>query len=244
MQIKRIFCLSDIHAPYHNKRTLGIKIRAGVYFKPDILYADGDMVDLYSASHYRKSHKRTLLIKKELDKASHVFDALLAIGAKRNIMLMGNHEDRFKTYITDNAPGLEGITSVEKELKLKEKGWEVVPYGKSVKIGDTRIVHDQKKAGPTAAVKAMCDYQSSVILGHTHYATMSWYGNGKGGIHTAAMFGHGADPVKADYAAESHKLRNWVDGVGFGYLLPNGTVHWLPGIINRGVIMVEGKPIR
>ena len=242
--VQKLLWISDTHWPHHNKRTWALKMRAAEAFQPDIVVAGGDLLDIDSASSYRKSHKRDQLLIRELARCRGAFDDLKLLGAKKNVYLLGNHEHRLARYVADGAPALAEMLSIDSHFGLSAKGWEVVAYQKEYRIGALRLVHDLGKSGPSAHAHALDTFQNNALMGHTHRFSMTWSGDGKGGVNVGATCGHGCNPSMAEYLPDAYKRKHWVDGAMLAYLLPNGAVHMVPLVPNKGTLMVEGVIIR
>lgn len=86
---------------------------------------------------------------------------------------IGNHE-RFEADLIEEQPELQGTVDHVRLLRLKERGWEVVPLGHSSKIGKLHIIHGEtltgigNQAGLYPARKAVDLYGANVLAGHTH----------------------------------------------------------------------------
>jgi len=86
------------------------------------------------------------------------------------VIITGNHTRWESDFIEEN-PQFEGLERF-KELKLKERGWEVIPLGREYHIGKLCCVHgDQLITGfapQCPARKAVDVYACSVLMGHCH----------------------------------------------------------------------------
>src|SRR6185437_14840602 len=122
MAVQRLFFLGDIHAPYEDKRSLGLALDVLEDFEPDVVVCVGDLVDCYSVSSFSKDPRRTIDLKKEMDRAGAILDK---IQAPRKIFIEGNHEDRLRRYLTEKAPELVPFDNdIPGLLKSRERGWE------------------------------------------------------------------------------------------------------------------------
>ena len=92
----------------------------------------------------------------------------------KKIFLKGNHEDRLDRYLEKN-PVLDGAEiSLEYNLHLKKRGWEVVPYKQHYVIHDVAFTHipisnnGNPIGGKYVCHKALDLYNYSIVFGHTH----------------------------------------------------------------------------
>src|SRR5512146_703742 len=242
--LERIFFLSDLHCPYHDRKALRLVLDVLKDFKPNILVSNGDFVDFFSVSRYSKDIRRALGLKEEIEKANLILDDLDALCPKaRRIYLSGNHEDRLERYKQDRAPELLGVMKdVPEALRLKERGWEYVPYKDDIRIGKIWITHDVGAAGRYNVFKCLDTYQSSIVTGHTHRLAYVVEGDAAGGRKVSAQFGWLGDVDQIDYMHKVKARREWTTGCGYGYLdRQSGHVYLTPVPIVKGACVVEGK---
>ena len=192
-------------------------------------------------SRHRKDPELSVKFSVEIDRGVEMRIKLdsLAPWLARTITL-GNHENRLKNYITDNAPALEGIVpSIGDLLAMPKNGWTVVPYGEVHRFGDLNIVHDLDKAGVYAHNRSMADMGGSTLIGHTHRIAMTCTGNIVHGPQTAAMIGWLGDPEFARYIKRPMRA-HWRHGFGILYRDASGHTHVAPVPIAGGRCVVGG----
>jgi hypothetical protein len=91
----------------------------------------------------------------------------------KRIYIEGNHEERLERYLDYN-PVVKGSMGVEKDLKLKARGWKFVRFKNDISISGISFTHipisgSGKPIGnPSVARKALSLYNNSVVFGHTH----------------------------------------------------------------------------
>lgn len=93
------------------------------------------------------------------------------------IYVEGNHEDRITRYL-EHDPTFEGHVSIQKDLKLKERGITWVPYREYHYIEDvgfTHIPHNKVKPvdGMDVCRKVSMVTVKSTVFGHTHSLNIS-----------------------------------------------------------------------
>lgn len=165
------------------------------------------------------------------------------MGAEKHDFVEGNHEYRLPRYLQEKAPELADLDelTIPNLLQLDGGGWNYVPYREFHKVGKLHVTHETGKAGATAHVSAMNDFQDNVVIGHTHRMGVSYAGNAKGHPHVGAMFGWLGDKSKVDYMHKIKANRDWMLGFGVGYLEPNGIIHLQAVPIINYKVVVEGK---
>lgn len=238
--MKKILFVPDCHVPYHDEKAFGLMLRAGKKFKPDTVVVLGDFLDCYAVSQHDKNPDRASNLASEIKCGRAALGLLGSLGAKDCIFLSGNHEDRLERYLAKQAPAVYSMLKVPELLRLKENGWQWVPYKKSYRLGKLHLTHDTGTAGQNAHRQAMDVFQGSTVIGHTHRMEMSYKGRGDGPPQVAAMFGWLGDFDKIDYMHEVKARRDWVHGFGVGFMEPSGVVHLQAVPIVNGRCVVGG----
>jgi hypothetical protein len=95
----KVLVMADIHAPYHNEKMVNDAIESNK--DASRLMIAGDAVDLYSASHFRKTKHVNMGQELGMDFAflksiSEEFDEVL--------LMLSNHDQRLRKYLFDNVP--------------------------------------------------------------------------------------------------------------------------------------------
>lgn len=242
----KIFFIPDTHVPYHDKRAFRLARSVCKEFKPDVVVILGDFADFYSVSSHEKSPDRKYGLVEEAKQVRRCLKALNRSAPNaRKIYVCGNHENRLERYIKNKAPELFNVTTIEQVLDLENLGWEFIPYFDYAKIGRLIITHDTGAAGKNAHRKSLIDAGSgnSIVIGHTHRAAYEAHRTTDGKLVSAGSFGWLGDPSEIEYANKA-TLNQWVQGVGLGYVLKDGTpvTSFVPFIDYKCVL--EGKLIR
>jgi predicted MPP superfamily phosphohydrolase len=236
---RRLLIVPDLHAPFHDRKAFHALLRAGKEWKPDILVTLGDFLDCADVSFHDKSPQRKYTFKEEVESGNICLSALDDLGASEKVFVFGNHEHRLERFIARNAPQLDGMVSLEKELHLRSRGWKSVPYMTHTKIGKLHITHDCGNAGPSAHIKALHTFGGNIVIGHTHRMAVHYEGNARGEQHVGAMLGWLGDIESIDYM---HRVRSnaWTLGFGTGIMLPSGDVHITGHPIVNGKVRLGG----
>lgn len=230
--------------PYHDKKAFDLVLKVGKELKVDKVVIGGDFIDNYSVSSHDKRPDRALKLQMEVEETIKELNRVKAIGAKENVFIGGNHESRLERYLMQKAPELFDFVSTEKILKLKELGFQYVPYKQVYKIGKLAITHDLGKAGRTAHLKALDDYQNNIVIFHTHRLGYAIEGDVDGNKHVGTMLGWLGDFDAVDYKLKAMANREWAHGFGIAYHdTKTGIVHVSPVPIIKYSCLVEGKII-
>lgn len=242
--MKRILMVPDTHRPYHDPRAWDLMLKAARRFRPNIVVVLGDFADCYQVSVHDKDPARLESFDDEMADANDGLDELEAATpiAERHF-IAGNHEQRLETLIWKQAPQLHSRVKIEKELRLKERGWSYTPYQESLRIGKLYLTHDEGNAGAQAHEKARSTFESNVVIGHTHRMATSYRGTAKGTSNVGAMFGWLGSVDKIDYVHKV-KARQWQHGFGIGYLAKSGVVHLQAVPIVNWSCVIEGKLVK
>ncbi len=244
-KLEKILFIPDSHIPYQDKAAFNLMLKAGKTFKPDHAIILGDFADFYGVSSHSKDPNRALKLVEEVNDVKDALDQVKSIGAKNNVFVAGNHEDRLERYLMDKAPELFNFISIPKILDLKAKGFSYTPYKQAYKIGKLNLTHDAGNAGRYAHYKALDTFQHNVIIGHTHRLGYAVEGNAQGERHVAAMLGWLGDVKEINYMHQVKAAKDWTLGFGIGYLDPSsGIVYITPIPIVKGTCLVEGKLIK
>ena len=242
-ELSHVLFIPDVHRPYHDKKAWALMLRAAREFKPDKIVVLGDFADFYSVSSFDKHPRRVSDLKTEAEDANIGLDELDALDATCKVFIKGNHEDRLERYLCKSAPALFGCVSVNDLFHLGERGWQVVEYKRSTRLGKLRLTHDTGTAGINAHRQSVDAFQAPVIIGHTHRMEMSFRGCADGSPTVGAMFGWLGDFDSIDYMQAVKARRDWVHGFGVGFQEGNGVIHLNPVPIIDGRCVIAGKLI-
>jgi Icc-related predicted phosphoesterase len=243
-KLEKILLIPDTHVPYHDRKAFELVLKVGKVLKPQHVIVGGDFIDNYSVSSHDKNPNRALKLKEEVEETIKELKRIKDIGAKNNVFLGGNHEDRLERYLMQKAPELYNIISTPKILELDKMGFKYVPYKQTYKIGKLGTTHDLGKAGRTAHLKALDDYQNNIAIFHTHRIGYAIEGDVEGNRHVGAMLGWLGDVNAVDYKHRAMAQKEWALGFGIAYLNPKtGVVYLTPVPIIEYTCLIEGKLI-
>jgi len=126
---ERIVIFGDHHYPFVDEVTWRAVSRFVDDFAPHIIVWDGDVGDFYELSVFDKNPNRGFRLKDEITGLrALLFKHRTRWQSAQHYYLMGNHEERWNTYLWRN-PQLAGLVSLEQVLALGEMEFSVLPYG-------------------------------------------------------------------------------------------------------------------
>lgn len=241
---KKVLFVPDCHHPYVDFRAWNLMLRAAQDIGFHSIIVLGDFVDFDSVSSHGRSVIRDVpTLAEEFYAGNKALDSLDDLGASFKSYIFGNHENRFDRYICDKA-ALRGLTSVESELGLEERGWHKVEYRRELQYGKLYITHDCDNAGENAHSLALRKAGASIIIGHTHRVGYCVRGNLRGKPQVGAMFGWLGDSTKVEYKSNASARHEWALGFGVGVVDNDGTCFVTPCPIVDYRVSVFGKIYR
>lgn len=209
----KVFCIPDLHFPYHNKKALKKVIELIKKEKPDVVIQLGDLLDLYSFSRYEKDANFTSP-KSELNrglKLAEKFwgDVKRAAPKARCIQLIGNHEMRLNKLIARKAPELQHLVKSIQDL-YQFKGVKVLKDDRDYIVLDGVVyLHGYlSKNGDHSKF-----FGASVVHGHSHRVGIV-YERKKDGLHFEMDCGHLADEKSLPLQYTQSKMSKWITAVG------------------------------
>lgn len=238
MKLRKHMLWPDTHAPYEDKQAVELALK--VARDCDEIVILGDFADFYTVSSHSKDPSRSRLLKKEAEYTNKLLDRIEALGKKVTIT-WGNHEYRYDRYISEHAPELYGLVSVDELFRVKERGWKSIPYMHSHKIGRLIVTHDVGHAGSRAHTQSRQGCEGNIAIGHTHRLAVEYVGNLKGSSHVGAMLGWLGDRKHIDYM-HTAKSAPWQLGFGVVYEdVKRRNAHLVPVPIIDYTCVVDGK---
>jgi metallophosphoesterase superfamily enzyme len=231
--------------PLHDLKAFGAALAFLQDFKPDLLILGGDILDCGIVSHHNHGKPgRTeglKLLADAQDCVVQVMKPLLALKAKEQVFIEGNHEKWLKDLV-DMEPGLEGIVDLKKLLNL-DNHWQVVAQGKRFDKGKLTFLHgDQISGGEHVAKSAVTSYERSIRFGHHHtFQTFTKTSPidvklGKTGIAVPCL-------CQKDQPYLKGKANRWVQGLLTGYLSPDGSYADYVSVITDGKLIAPNGHI-
>ena len=172
---RKVASLSDVHIPYHSRSAIELTVKFLKGYDPDVIYLNGDTIDMYQASDFMKDRRKRDLAG-ELELTRQFLDYLKQEFPKAKMYYKaGNHDVRWSRYLMKAAPALLGIDEFNLDviLKLGEKGIGYIPDRQFAKMGNLFVLHGhelekgfggQVNPARTTFLRAMHD----TLIGHHH----------------------------------------------------------------------------
>lgn len=170
---------NDTHAPLHDRKAVNILKQVIEDVQPDTIFANGDIGEFETLSHWNKGKRLKLETKRHRADVHAAVDLLQEIGdvadrkrkkwktkRAKKIVGLGNHEDWVRQYV-DEHPEVEGLAPFDIEAAYQGAGWETLPVNYIVEVGNLLIFHGMYT--PDAhAKKHVIELGKSCLYGHTH----------------------------------------------------------------------------
>lgn len=244
---KRLVSLYDIHLESRIKdkclSILNPVLQFVKNFKPNVLLIGGDYLNLRYFSKWAEMKPNDLagnLFDEDITFANEILDRLDKSCNKkdmRKIFLIGNHEEWIWKFL-EKYPFLNKVLDLIKELKLKERGYEIVAPNQYAKVGKIYFIHGiYTNLGH--AKKHLQVYGKNIRYGHLHtYQIFSKVSP----IDFHRRLGISI-PCLCDM--NPHYMRNrpnkWIQGFHYAYIEDTGEFYENIPIITNGKFMAEGK---
>jgi len=244
LEIQRTILLPDIHYPYYDVKVMESVEQFILDYNPDEIVYMGDQMSLDCISGWNKSKpllkegKRLIKEYEEFDEAILKVHESITSSDTRRTFMMGNHEQRVAWYV-QAYPELDGIVDIDRNLKLTERGYKVIPFNGVYKLGKLNVIHGfyWNKYHAAKTVEA---FEGNVVYCHVHnpqmYAKVSPLD--QKGYHTATSLPCLCN-IKPDYKRNAPNF--WLNGFGIVEHLPaTGFFNLYTIIIIEGCFMYNG----
>jgi predicted phosphodiesterase len=240
--LTKVLVMPDAHHPYVHKQSWKTFLSVARGWKPDKLVILGDFVDFYSVSSFLRDPERMITLEDEIDSANAAADEISELSIPDVTVLEGNHELRLSKYISRAGGELAGLLSAQRLLKIKERGWKWVPYGKYHTIGKLHFAHDVGFSGKNSAIQSVEAFGGNIIFGHSHRAACHYISTISGDRHVGWTMGWLGDPEAIDYRHSARVARESQHGFGTAYVRKSDGMSWVNFVpIIRGTASVDGK---
>lgn len=250
--IKTAVVVPDIHAPLHNVPALGCILSCVEMVKPDIAIMLGDLAELGSVSPWKyKRRKRPDLdthlnnidqdIKSGNDVLDLINDSFQKCGTSEKYFCEGNHEIWLDNFI-DEYQFLKHNYAPENAFFLKERGFEYLPYGEYLTIGELNFYHGGHYHGKYHAMNHVSILGANVIYAHMHDVSREGIAS-LNGVHAAWCIGSLKNhDNKSNLWLRGRKV-NWSHAFAVVYFMSDGTFRVDVVDITDGRTVFMGKEI-
>ena len=167
--------LSDVHIPYQDDEALSSALECGKKEGVDTVILNGDAIDCHSISYFATAPSERDF-KGELKQAKAFLSLLRKKFPNAKIIYkLGNHEERYESYMLNKAPELleEPYFAFESVYDLNSLDIDLVDDKRKIKIGDLNVIHGHEvmrgKAVPVNPARMLfLKARTYAIMGHLH----------------------------------------------------------------------------
>lgn len=247
---KTYVVISDTHFDTEHREAIQLFLKTLPVIKPDGLILLGDIAEAqFMSPHVRKKKPYNQwdetqmyeACKPEFDALNTFLDKLHKLCPKaEKIFAYGNHDFNYTKYIQENPKAREHLFNLEKQLRLKERGYKVYGYNEPFKVGKLTYVHGTYH-GANHGKKHVEAFANDIIYGHLHQAGI--YALKTVGKHTRHAY---ANPClrSLDPAWMRGTPTNWSLGFTIVYYFKNGDFQVCPIIFSGKKCVVNGKVVK
>jgi len=255
--IKKIVLLPDFHHPHIDKPSVNAVFQFTKWFKPHAINIVGDAMNMDAVNHWKigkgakKYFEGKRLVKEYEDFDNEILiplEQILPEDCEKTFM-GGNHEEWINV-ILEKMPQFIGLIEVESRLKLKQRGWEWIPwidideekgiYGRGMKQYGKLLVFHGQYVNKYHSHKTVDTFSKSCAYAHTHdiqmYTKVTI--DDQKSFHTAQSIG-----CLCNRSPEFLKggMNRWVNAFGILYIREDGNYNLYVPIIIDGKFCFEGK---
>lgn len=239
-KVKKTAILSDIHIPYHCHTALGVAYSYLKDYQPDQIILNGDVIDNYSCSSYRKDESRLVQLQDELNETKAFLGLLRTTFPNAEIFYTnGNHEQRTEKTVMDKAPALATLDAlaIDELLELRKYDIKFVDTSSEVLVGDIEVYHGEIcRKGAGASARAHHEKTGvSTLIGHVHKLAVLYKTN-KVGTHVMIENGH-----LAREDCEYMKNPDWQQGFTCIETTEDGHCQIKQHHIKNGALLADGR---
>jgi predicted phosphodiesterase len=170
----KILVLSDVHIPYQDNKSLRLALDYGMAMGANCIILNGDTIDCYQASRFVRNPSVDDLTA-EIERAIQFFQLLRKLFPNSEIIhKTGNHEDRWKHLLFNQAPALSMFRDMQLDniLKLDDYDIKFVDDKRKIEAGKLFIIHGHEMPASSMTVNVArvirLKANDNVLLGHFH----------------------------------------------------------------------------
>ncbi|MEU7830330.1 metallophosphoesterase [Nonomuraea sp. NPDC049129] len=223
--------ISDVQLPFEDKRALKNVIQFIGEYQPDAVYQIGDLMDYPTPSRWSRGTRfefEQLVTKHSEYGKKNFLEPLRAVYSGPIGILEGNHDERPRVYLAQNAPALAEFSDDFHFSKLLDfDGFGVEHIKPFHQIGpETVLIHGHEIKGMsqiagTSAFNHAMKAGTNVVMGHTHRLGIrrhtSQYIGGKPTRRWGFEVGCLMDNKQTQYLGPGG-VANWQQGFGLLYV--------------------------
>jgi hypothetical protein len=227
-KIKQALIIADPHFPFQDQRAydLMLTVAQDIPALSEIVLL-GDVADFYGISSFSKDPSVNSNLMREVNIVNEKLDELDELFPKaKKIFIEGNHEFRIIKFISNKAPELFGMVTLEELFRLRKRQYTFVPYtpAQIYQVAGSKLYARHEGLGGSAYVARNSVIKSgcSLIFGHSHCIQESQVvmmnGDNLRGICTGWLGNKNSSVMH--YVKQHHQ---WALGFSVVDILPDGT---------------------
>ena len=174
----KLLVLSDIHIPYHDNDALRIALDYGESQGIEHIVLNGDICDFFAVGRWQKNPEERNLSQELMLTRQFLQHLRERFPKARIIYKIGNHEERWESYMYTKAPEICGVSDFEiyNLLNFAKYGVEECGGRRKLKAGKhLTLIHGHELFGGTAPVNFARTLQTNLgvcaIAGHRHQSS-------------------------------------------------------------------------
>lgn len=237
---KTYVIVPDLHFPHHDPAFLSVTKKVIKIVKPHGIVQLGDALDFWQISRFDKDPLRKQSILEDCLLYSALLKEWSDLLPKDGVIhqLEGNHEDRLRRYVWQNAKELAGmVKSVPELIGLRKLAvrtvWHPISNWRSCQLGDC-VLHHGHFYNQHVAVGNLSKYSKSLIQGHTHR-----YQHVSNGERFSATLGHGSNETET---AHQPTPTGWQQALGV-LTVARGRAALEPVLVHNASCIFRGRRI-
>lgn len=176
----RTAVLSDAHIPHHSPVAVQTALETCVEAGCQNIVLNGDMVDFYGISRWSREPGR-MTVAQELRELRKFLDLIIELFPGVKVYKLGNHEERFRAFLLNNARELADMEGLSYESIFDRDQFTIVRK-KPIKAGRLNILHGHEFGeslfSPVNPARGLFNRgKSHAIIGHHHQTSSHMEGN-------------------------------------------------------------------
>lgn len=169
--------LSDVHIPFHNRKTVELAIKTAREYKAAGVLLNGDILDYHGISRFDRTPD-DVRYQAEITAGRQFFEYLRnELPRARIVYKGGNHEERLFLYLVRKAPELFGldVLTTPALLQLDRHAVEYYEDRRVVKLGKLSVIHGHEYPGASNPVNParglFLRAKSTALTSHFHQSS-------------------------------------------------------------------------
>tara|TARA_R100001510_G_C7654138_1_gene212747 strand:+ start:132 stop:911 length:780 start_codon:yes stop_codon:yes gene_type:complete len=175
--VKRVIVTPDKHFPLHDQPAINVLCKTIEIVKPDAYVDIGDVGEWHSFSAWRFKRKKAPPLEyliEDFEKdvkdvnigMDQIDESLDKVNCDEKYLTEGNH-DNWCNMAVEKYPYIPQYKFAN-AVKLKERGYKYIPFGKKLKLGKLYLYHGHEYGGQYHTSNHLRKLGANVMYGHWH----------------------------------------------------------------------------